>query len=252
MSELFRISPAKLRSFHTCMKQYWFRYVSGSTWPERDENEPPLVIGKAVHRAMQVLCQSQDEGVARQQLDAYLRMPKHSCAAPGTEAYDEAMVLFDRGCEAHRSIDSEESWAERETLAPWPSRGVEVTARVDRVDRLAADHYMVIDWKTGSYEDEDQTDIQLDIGHVAARRTLRLGREVRVTAVGWNLRKDEQRVRELVRDDAQGTMELMAANADRMRRTKEFPATPGPACTFCEWRDQCPEAEVTWDDELEL
>jgi len=245
---LFRITPAKLRSFHTCMKQYWFRYLSGQSWPERDDNEPPLVIGKAVHRAMHILTQSQNEDVARQQLDIYLRMPKHSCAAPGTESYDEARELFEKGIQAHRSLDAEESWAERETLAPWPSRGVEVSARVDRVDRKTSSHYVVIDWKTGNYEDEDQTDIQLDIGHVAARRTLRLGREVHVTAIGWNLRKDEQRVRELVRADAQATMELMAANADRMERTSEFPATPGPACKFCDWRSQCPESDVTWDD----
>ncbi len=246
---LFRITPAKLRSFHTCMKQYWFKYLSHQPWPERDDNVVPLVVGKAVHRAMHILTQSQDEGVARQQMDIYLRMPKHSCAAPGTEAYDEAMALYDKGVEAHRSLEPEESWAERETLAPWPSRGMELSARVDRVDRKAADHYVVIDWKTGGYEDEDQTDIQLDIGHVAARRTLRLGRDVRVTAIGWNLRKDEQRVRELVRDDAQATMELMAANADRMQRTTEFPATPGPACRFCEWQPQCPESDVTWDDD---
>jgi ATP-dependent exoDNAse (exonuclease V) beta subunit len=249
MSELFRITPAKHRSFHTCLKQYWFKYLSGQTWPERDENEPPLVVGKGVHRAMHVLTQSQNEDVARQQLDIYLRMPKHSCAAPGTEAYDEAMALYEKGVEAHRSLEAEESWAERETLAPWPSRGIEVSARVDRVDRRSADHYVVIDWKTGGYEDEDQTDLQLDIGHVAARRTLRLGRQVRVTAIGWNLRKDEQRVRELVRDDAEATMELMAANAARMQRTTEFPATPSSACRFCEWQPQCPESNLSWDDD---
>lgn len=246
-ADLFRLSNRKVRSFLSCQKQYWYRYLSGLQAPPEEEG-PQLVVGKAVHRAMKALCDTGDPDIARQDMDAYLRMPKHALAGPGTEWHAQAEALFEKGVEAHQSIESEERWAEIDTWAPWPPGGVTLTARIDRVDRLAPGHYQVIDWKTGAMEIEEQTDAQLDIGHVAARVSLRMPRDARVTAIGWNLRSGERRVRELIREDAAATMAYMAALARRMQETEEFVATPGPACRFCEWSGVCEDAKAVWED----
>jgi hypothetical protein len=37
-------------------------------------------------------------------------------------------------------------------------------------------------------------------------------------------------------------MNHLAGVARRMQSLTDFPASPGPACSFCEWRPQCPEA----------
>lgn len=245
-AELFRVSNRKARSFLACQKQYWYRYLSGLEAPPEEEG-PQLIVGKAVHRAMKALCDTDDPGIARQMMDAYLRMPKHAIAAPGTEWYAQAEALFGRGVEAHRSIESEERWAELDTWAPWPSAGITLTARIDRVDRLSADHYQIVDWKTGAMEVEEETDAQLDIGHVAARVSLHMPRDARVTAIGWNLRSGERRVRELVREDAEATMAYMGAMARRMRATTGFVATPGGTCRLCEWAGVCEEAKLAWE-----
>jgi len=246
--DLFRISHSKIRAFETCRKLYWFRYVSGLQWP-RPAPTPAGVVGTAVHRAMKILC---DTGVAEDganELDTYLRMPAHECAGPGTEHYRIAFELFAKGCEAHDSIAAEKSWAELETWAPWPSRNLSLTARIDRVDRLAPDHYQVIDWKTGRYDFDDVIDFQLDIGQIAARVSRQLPEHVRVTAIGWNLRSGDQRVRELGRSQARATMERVAGIAERMQTTSEFEPTPGPLCRYCDWLPQCPEAAAaTYDD----
>jgi putative RecB family exonuclease len=251
---LFRITHSKAQSFLRCRKQYWFGYVSGEQWPEEEAEPAPLVIGNAVHRGMQELCESGDPDVARQRVDAYLRMPKHAAAAPGTEEYAVVMECLERGIEAHQSIDSAERWAELETWAPAPKAGISVLAKIDRVDRLRDGLVQIIDWKTGRYDDPYITDEQLDIGHVAVRVVHRLKPDEAVRAIGWNLRSGSKRVRELVRDDAAATVRRMVGLARRMQQEQEFTATPGPQCGWCRWRDRCPEAaEVEsgeWEDDL--
>lgn len=239
---LYRISHSQVASFNRCRKQFWFRYLSGIPKPEETPNVAGCV-GTGIHRAMRVLCETGDPECGARELEAYLRMPAHEIAGPGTEGHATAFEIFVRGCEAHDSIRSLDRWAELNTWAPWPKRGITVTARSDRVDRLAPEHFQIVDWKTGLYDLDDETDAQLDIGHLAARVSLGMRPATRVTAIGWNLRTGRQRVRELSRDDAVGTMRYYANVADRIRQTLEFEATPSVACAFCPWREQCPAAE---------
>ena len=59
----------------------------------------------------------------------------------------------------------------------------------------------------------------------------------------------------LTREDALQTANYLAGVAQRLESLTEFPATPGPACTYCDWRDRCDEAKqveavgVDWLDE---
>jgi hypothetical protein len=39
------------------------------------------------------------------------------------------------------------------------------------------------------------------------------------------------------------TVNYLWGMAQRLESMTEFPATPGPACTFCDWRDRCDEAD---------
>jgi CRISPR/Cas system-associated exonuclease Cas4 (RecB family) len=252
---LFRISHSKVRCFQQCRKKYWFRYLSGEDWPQQTPNVPG-VVGTGVHRAMKALCDTGSEEDGAGELGRYLRMPAHACAGPGTAGYTLAFDLFEKGVTAHASIESERSWAELDTWVPSPRRGISVRARIDRADRLAGS-WQVVDWKTGLYDYDDVTDAQLDIGQLAARTALKVPHEAEVRAVAWNLRTGQQRTRRLSRDDAAGTMDLMARMAARLQETAEFEATPGPQCAYCEWHDRCPDAAAVeaggWDwpeDEL--
>lgn len=245
--QLFRITFTKLRTFDQCRKKYWFRYVSGLPYPE-DVPTPALVVGKAVHRALKVLCDTGDPSDGASALDVYLRMPVHECAGPGTDAHAEAFELYERGCEAHRTIDSVDRWPELETWVHSERRGVQVSARLDRADRLRSGDYQLIDWKTGRWEVEDDIDVQLDIGHLALRTSRQLPASAGVVAVAWNLRTGRRRERHLTRDDARATMDHMGRMAARLQATTAFEASPSGACRYCEWRPQCPEATAAVDD----
>lgn len=245
--QLFRITFTKLRTFDQCRKRYWFRYLSGRPYPE-DVQTPALVVGKAVHRALKALCDTGDPRDGASALDVYLRMPAHACAGPGTAAHDDAFELYERGCEAHASIDSAASWPELDTWVHSERRGVQVNARLDRADRLRSGAYQIVDWKTGRLDSEDDIDVQLDIGHLALRTSRKLPAAADVIAVAWNLRTGRRRERHLTRDDARATMDHMGRMAARLQATTEFEASPTGACRYCEWRAQCPEANAGDDD----
>jgi CRISPR/Cas system-associated exonuclease Cas4 (RecB family) len=243
---LFQLFYRKVASFTQCRKQYWFRYASGFPSPPAVQT-PAGIVGTGVHRALKVLCDTDDVECGAHELDVYLRMPSHAPAGPGTEHHRRAFELYARGAAAHTELASEDRHAELNTWAPWPPGGITVQARVDRADQLAPGRWQIIDWKTGAFEPADATDQQLDLAHIAARVSLRIASECEVTAVAWNLRTEERRVRPLRREDAEATLRRMAALGRRIQAATAFPATPSSACGFCEWRDQCPEAATTWD-----
>lgn len=246
---LFRIFHSKVVAFDQCRKKYWFRYVSGLPRPE-DVPTPAGIVGTAVHRALHRACESGRVEDGRAELDVYLRMPAHTLAGPGTPAHEDAFALFEAGVAAAASFPTYRAHAELDTWVPLPERGFQVFARCDRADRLAPAHWQLVDWKTGRYDDDDTTDQQLDIGHLALRVACRLPREATVTAIAWNLRTGHRRVRELTRQDAAATVERLEAIAARMQATVEFPAMPGGHCAVCEWRPQCPDARAIADGSL--
>ena len=238
------MSYSKIACFQQCRKQYWFKYVSREQWPGQRDS-PASLIGTGVHRAMKVLSDSDDPELARHELDAYTRMPIHAMIASPTEHYATAFEILETGIVAHQTITSAARWAELSSWTPWPARGITVTTIIDRADRLSADEYQLIDWKTGRWEFGEAIDLQLDIAHVVLRKARRLPAEAKVTTIGWNLRTGERRVRPLDRADAAATLKYLAALGDNMRGATDFEANPSPACTFCDWKDRCPEAADT-------
>ena len=243
------MTHTKISTFEQCRKHYWFSYLSKLQWPPEADSVATMT-GKAVHRSMQVLCETGDESDARNHLDTFLKMPKHEPIAEGTPEYDTVLELFQRGCEAHRSIVSEERWSELDTWVPSEKRGITVRTIVDRADRMSPTEWQIIDWKTGRADKPEAVDRHLDIAHLVVRTARRLPADAKVTAIGWNLRTGDRRVRRLNRTDAANTMHYMASLADRMQAATEFEATPSPACGYCPWRPQCPEGlaiETAWD-----
>jgi putative RecB family exonuclease len=255
---LFPLSYSKLSSYDQCRKKYWYGYVERTPRPRGDS--PAGMVGTGVHRAMKALCDTGDAKDGRHELDAYLRMAEHAVAAPGTPLYAEAMELYEAGVAAHNSIHSERRWPELDTYVPYRGGGVSVSARLDRADFLGDNRWQIIDWKTGRFDFGEATDAQLDIAHAALRTVHNLPIDATVTAIGWNLRTGDRRVRNLVRDDAAATLHYLARRAKQLQETTVFEATPSRACSFCDWRAICPDAaqietavdEWLGDDEPEV
>jgi RecB family exonuclease len=244
------ITYSRVASYRRCPRQYWLEYESGQEKPPEPVS-PAGIVGSAVHRALNALAETGDAGLGRHELETYLRMPAHAIAGPGTEYARRAHALYDAGCAAHASIQSLECWAERDTYRPYPAGGITVWAKVDRIDRLSALRWQVTDWKTGWGDDDDATDAQLDLAHVALRTTFAwIPAEATVQAVAWNLQTGRHRVRELVAGDVEPTLQKYAAFARRLKGSTEYPATAGTHCRFCRWRAGCPEGTAFLDVDM--
>ena len=250
--DLYRVSHSKVQAYFRCRKQFWFEYQSGLPRPEEPMNGPGIV-GKGVHEALRVLCETGRAALGRNELEIYLRMPDHiALAGPGTEFYEIASRAYAEGCMVHDSLPSLDRWAEQEADVRSEKLGIQLSARVDRLDLLEGRKWQIIDWKTGRSDRDDATDAQLDIAHVAVRWQRRIPTSAVITAIAWNLRTGRRRVRELLLKDAAATLDKFAAIAERLQANNDRTATPGPYCSFCKWRPQCPEAdrdaEPDWDD----
>ena len=252
--DLFEINHSKVQAYFRCKKQYWFEYVSGIQKPA-DPMSPAGIVGKGVHRAMQVLCETDSEELGRGELNRYLRMPEHIACSEGTEWFELAHTFYSNGVEFHNQLDTppDRRWAEKQTWRPQKEAGINVSSRLDRADQIGEKRWQIIDWKTGRFDPDNVTDAQLDLAHVALRTSFRaaLKEDHTVRAVAINLRRGgETRVRELVAADAADTVAYYVTVARQIQANTNWLATPGRFCSICKWRPQCPEGSDD-DDRLD-
>jgi CRISPR/Cas system-associated exonuclease Cas4 (RecB family) len=238
----YEMTPARVKSWRECRKQFWHKYVD-RTAEARQFRSPAGIVGKAVHEGMRVLAETNDPELGRGEVLRYLRQPRRESAGPGTDYHDVAVACYDAGIEAHDTIDSIDVWVEQSSWAPFPEQGITAWMRADRVDKLRTGQYLLIDWKTGRIDNDQHTDLQLDIANVVMRRIRRVPAEAEVKAIGWNLRGNKQRTRELTAEDAHETVRYLSLVASRMQTEEQFEPNPGPHCRFCAWSPVCDVAQ---------
>jgi len=249
-----RANYSMLSTFQQCRRKYWFKFVERVRVPWKQNVDG--IIGRGIHESLARYAASDDPEVGRSSLDAHLRMPNHAIAGPGTPFYEFAMALYERGVEACRSIQAQDTWIEQNLRWYWRKADLEFDAILDRVDYLGDGHWQIIDWKTGNYEFGETTDLQLDIAHAVLRAARNLPRDALVTTIGWNLRHETQRVRMLNRGHAAATMRLLLNSARKIAGNQDFSGSPSRLCAFCEFREQCDDAQfvkvgrLDWEDEL--
>ncbi len=246
------INYSKISTFTQCRKKYWFKFIERA--PSNWRPTPGAIIGRGVHQALGRSAMAGSEESGREALDAYLRMPDHAVAGPDTSYYSSRW-LYSRGSAASNSFDSADTWTELSLAWYWKNADLAFDAILDRVDELSDESWQIIDWKTGNYDAEDATDLQLDIAHVVLRSAKRLPDQTVVTTIGWNLRHETRRVRVLERRHAVATLRMLLVMARRIDATTEFTASPSRLCSFCDFLSRCDEAQyaalgqLEWADE---
>jgi len=118
---------------------------------------------------------------------------------------------------------------------------ITVSGRIDRVDRVAGNHIVIVDYKTGkprSQEDADES-LQLSIYAIAAKEMWGYDAD---RLVFYNL-EDNTAV-----SSARSNLQLQEARARvievaRQMADGEFDANPGFQCNFCSYRNLCPATE---------
>ena len=118
---------------------------------------------------------------------------------------------------------------------------VQITGRIDQINRLGPGEVEVVDYKTGRPKTAThaRNDLQLGIYALAAREDLEVEP---ARLVYYNLETNERvaSTRDAKQlEELRGTIQEVAADI----RAREFPALPGYQCRSCEYRFICPEQE---------
>lgn len=119
---------------------------------------------------------------------------------------------------------------------------VVVTGRMDQVNRWNKGEVEIIDYKTGKPRDAKKTavDLQLGIYALAAREVLDLEPS---RLVFYNLVNNEAVATTRDEKALAATKQKIFEVADLIR-AGEFPAKPGFACAYCDYKPICPAHET--------
>jgi len=237
---LVPVSATKLDVWQQCAFRFWLQYVqkSGSRgdWAH-------LSMGNAVHAAL------------RDWFD--LDSPDPAAAAELVQTHWSSLGFR----------DEEQSGAWRSIAAGWVRDYVEqhpapvpfsrertlgalgeyvtVSGRIDRIDERGAE-LVIVDYKTGRTvptDDDAKVSRALAIYALVTQRSLRRrAYEVQLHhlpsgTVATHRHTDESLARQMSRVDAIGRDIAVALAAGRQ---SDFPASPGPLCGWCDFREGCP------------
>ena len=250
---LFACTPSRLAAFD-CPRRYRFTYVERPT-PQRGLPWAHNSVGATVHLA----------------LSQWHRLPPQR-RSPDAAADLVAALWITNGFRddeqsAHWRVIAQ-GWVREYTAGLDPNDepigvertvgvttpGLSVHGRVDRIDDRG-DELVVVDYKTGRHEpsDDDARGSQaLALYVLAVRRTLRRPchrvelHHLPSGRVAAHEHTDESLQRHIARaqataDDIVAATDTMAAGADA---DDVFPAAPGPACSWCDFRAHCTEGRA--------
>ncbi|MDQ4032199.1 MAG: PD-(D/E)XK nuclease family protein [Actinomycetota bacterium] len=255
---LVRVTPAKIATWIGCPRRYRMAYLDRPT-PPRGGAWAHNTLGAVVHAALRALFD----------LAPVRRRPQTAAALVAARWSGEG---FADDVQAADYLHRAQDWVARyvDELDPdldpvgverWvsaPTRRIVAEGRVDRIDERDGE-LVVVDYKTGRHGltvDDARGSQALALYAFASRRTLRRQcRRVELhhlptgTVAAWehteqSLSRHLQRAEEAAGEIALATDTLAAGGDPEIL----FPATPGHACSWCDFRRHCPEGRVSAPD----
>jgi putative RecB family exonuclease len=236
---MFKLSPFRLKVFHQCRRRYKYRYV------ERIPTRPSAhnTVGAHVHTALKLFFDSVplDDRSPQRLVDLLLSQWQTNRAGFQSLADEEQW--------RERAQGMLERFGEEQDLAAQPlilERHFELTlnprlALIGRIDRVDQENgaLHVIDYKTGRQPNEVDDD-QLHLYTVLLERTL-LESVARASYLYledgklWSVTPTAERVRASLEAAEEAYREMIAE--------REYAASVGRHCAFCEYQSICPRRE---------
>ncbi len=245
-------SHSRLSSFETCPLQYRFRYIDRI---KREVEGIETFLGRTVHETLLALYSDRDRARSAGAA-AYVghfrdlwrrRMPPNvRIVRPGMSA-DDYRAVGERCVETfytrhHPFGAAEVVGCEQRVEFTLDAQGrYRLLGFIDRVDRPAPGVYEIHDYKTGALPRSGalKGDRQLTLYEIALRQKHADAREVRHV---WHyLAHDKSFVETRSADDLDRTRLVTIRSIRAVEATTEFPARPGPLCSWCDYQGICPE-----------
>ena len=243
-----RLSPSQVESFARCGLRWLLESAAGVSAPSVLRH-----FGIVIHAAAALAAEGADDGDITKRIDEAWRHLDFGSAWYGAKQRDQAQRMVRKFLDWHRANPRELVTVEKELRVRIGQ--VEITGRVDRLERDADGSAVVVDLKTGSGrppDDELDRNPQLGVYQLAvllgAFEELGLtqpgGAElVQVGKAGLTARARVQRQRSLSSDPEPGwAADLVQTVASGMSGSV-FTATANPGCRVCPVASCCPVHE---------
>jgi DNA helicase-2/ATP-dependent DNA helicase PcrA len=241
--EPLRLSASAVESYRNCPQKYLF----GGVWGIAAGPRAATTFGNVMHTTIKQFIEALRKGRELPFEDVEAIFRREWSSAGFEDSYQEECYQRD-GIEQLRAFHASclasppDVFAQEKRFTLELDNNVQVTGRMDQVNRVAKGEAEIVDYKTGRPKTEAhaRNDLQLGIYALASREELGLEP---VRLVYYNLQTDERVV--ATRADKQlqevrGAIEEVAADI----RAREFPARPGFQCQTCEYRFLCPAQEA--------
>lgn len=247
-------SHSRISSFENCQLQYRYRYIDRI---RRDVQGVEALVGKVVHEVLEALYGDLDRARAASAADytALFREIWSRRVTPAVRIVREEMTLDDYQALGERCVESffrrhhpfdggEVLGCEtRVEFSLDPERRYKMLGFIDRIDRVGPGTLEIHDYKTGSLPRAGalKGDRQLTLYEIALRERWPDVREVRHV---WHyLAHEKEFVEQRAAEDLQRTRLATIRAIRTIESTAEFPARRSPLCSWCDYRDICPEWE---------
>ncbi len=239
------LSVSRLKLFEQCELAFFFKYVS------KGDVEPRGVaadFGTCLHAALELLYKwivaEEYAGLFPvEMLVAHYKEAWQASQLVGVALFQEGLTILRTYAKSHPTVDHLDILdVEREFNID--VEGFTMNGYIDRVDKVADDHIVIVDYKSNRMlftRSELDTDVQMSIYGLAARRLYPWAK--RVTFRFDMLRHDtaqptERTTKEI--DDAAGYVASLGKRSEAPRRADEWRPTLNANCSYCDHRRRCP------------
>jgi RecB family exonuclease len=237
-----QLSASAIETYQKCPQKYLFSNV----WGIRCGPNAATTFGNVMHTTIRQFIAALRKGLRLNFEEVAAIFRREWTSAGFEDRHQEELYLTD-GIEQLRAFYSSSLAAPAHVIAQEKrfaiecDNGVELTGRMDQINRVAPGEVEIIDYKTGrpKLETHAQKDLQLSVYALAAREVLEV---TPVRLIYYNLQSNEcvcASREESQLQEVRVTIQEVAADI----RAREFPARPGFVCKHCEFRFLCPTQE---------
>jgi ATP-dependent DNA helicase UvrD/PcrA len=241
--EPLQLSASGTETYLKCAQKYLFSYL----WGIRGGPHAATTFGNVMHNTIRQFISALRKGTPMSFEDVEMIFRREWTAAGFEDRYQEELYQRD-GIQQLRGFYQSTMAAPPDVLAQERrftidfENNVQITGRMDQINRVAPGQVEVIDYKTGKPKTDTQArkDLQLSVYALAASEVLD---EEPVRLTYYNLQTNQcvsaSREGKLL-NEVRGTIQEVAADI----RAREFPAKPGFVCKSCDFRLLCPAQEL--------
>jgi ATP-dependent exoDNAse (exonuclease V) beta subunit len=248
--EPMKLSASKIQTYKGCPQKYLF----GVVWGIPGGPAAATTFGNVMHTTIKEFIGVLRKGRRPPFEEVEVIFRREWTSAWFDDSYQEESYLRD-GIEQLRAFHAACLEAPPDVLAQERvftlelENNVQVTGRMDQINRAGSDAVEIVDYKTGKpkTEADARKDLQLGVYALAAREELGLDP---LRLVYYNLQTNqpvsaEREAKQL--NEVRGVIQEVADNI----RAREFPPIPGFRCRTCEFRFICPAHEARLNQVIE-